>query len=494
MTAAERIAQLEAENAALRAALAAAQQQVARLSERLRDLEQRLAQDSHNSSKPPSSDGLRRRPRKTPEPSGRKPGGQAGHPGQTLPLVAAPDVQVRYRPATCLVCQCPLDEAVGQVVERRQVQDLPKLHLVVTEHQVEAVRCPQCQQVTRGAFPPQVSAPAQYGPGVRALAVYLNQYQLLPEARTCETLADLLGCTLSDGTVACWVQQAAEQLAPTVAHIADLVAASPVQHADETGMRVEGNLHWLHVNSTRWLTHLAWHQKRGKQALEAIGIWPRFQGWAIHDRWASYDQYGCLHSLCKAHLLRDLTFLAEEAGQVWAAELKTVLIDLQRAVGEWQQRGVRRLPSPEREDWLAQYFQLLAQGYAAQAPPAPVDAAKRRGRQKQSPAKNLLDVLLHRAEQVLAFVEDGTIPFTNNQAERDLRMVKVQQKISGTFRSPAGATAFCRLRSYLSTMRKQGHSRLCALVAVFDGQPLPIAWSVGTFPLRPGGQDHLCPY
>ena len=477
MTAAEQITQLKAENAPLRAALAAAQQQVACLSKRLRDLEQRLAKDSHNSSKPPSSDGLNRRPRSQRVPSERQSGGQPGHAGHKLARVAVPDVEVQHRPAICSACQYPLEGVVGQVIERRQVQDLPPLKLVVTEHQVEAVRCPQCQQVTRGAFPPEVSAPAQYGHGVRALAVYVNQYQLLPEARTCELLADLLGCALSDGSVAGWVQEAAEILAPTVAHIADLVAVSPVQHADETGMRLEGKLHWLHVNSTRWLTHLAWHKQRGKPALEAIGIWPRFQGWAIHDRWASYEQYGCLHSLCKAHLLRDLTFLAEEAGQVWAGELKALLIDLHRAVGEWQQRGVRRLPRPEREDWLAQYFQLLAQGYAAQAPPAPVDAAKRRGRQKQSPSKNLLDVLLHRAEQVLAFVEDGTVPFTNNQAERDLRMVKVQQKIAGTFRSAAGATAFCRLRSYLSTMRKQGHSRLCALVAVFGSKPFPIASS-----------------
>jgi transposase len=284
--------------------------------------------------------------------------------------------------------------------------------------------------------------------------------------------------------VARWVQEAAEVLAPTVAHIADLVAASPVQHADETGMRLEGRLHWLHVTSTRWLTHLAWHPKRGQQALEAIGIWPRFRGWAIHDRWASYEQYPCLHSLCKAHLLRDLTFLAEEAGQVWAAEMKELLTDLHAAVRDWQQRGVRRMPSPEREDWLAQYFQLLAQGYATQAPPTPI--SKRRGRQKQSPAKNLLDALLHQAEQVLAFVEDGTVPFPTNQAERDLRMVKVQQKISGTFRSPPGATAFCRMRSYLSTMRKQGRPMLPALSTVFLGRPLPVAWGTSAA-LTPGG-------
>jgi transposase len=478
MTDQERITQLEAENAAKDRQIAQLREQVASLEAQVQHLLGRLAKDSHNSSKPPSSDGLSRRPRSQRVQSERKSGGQPGHPGHTLAQVAVPDVQVLHRPAACSACQYLLEGVAGQVVERRQVQDLPALKLVVTEHQVEAVRCPECHQVTRGVFPPEISAPAQYGPGMRALGVYLNQYQLLPEARTCETLADLLGCALSDGTVACWVQEAAERLAPTVERIAELVAASRVQHADETGVSIGGTLQWLHVNSTRWLTHLAWHPKRGQQALEAIGIWPRFRGWAIHDRWASYDHYGCLHSLCKAHLLRDLTFLAEEVGQAWAADLKTLLSDLYAAVREWQQQGVRRVPSPEREDWLAQYFQVLARGYAAQAPPTPTCATKQRGRRKQSPAKNLLDALLHRAEQVLAFVEDGTVPFTNNQAEQDLRMAKVQQKISGTFRSAAGATAFCRMRSYVSTMRKQGQALLLALTAVFLGRPFPIAWGI----------------
>ena len=239
---------------------------------------------------------------------------------QRLGRLATPEVQMRHRPAACGFCQCSLDEVEGQIVERRQVQDVPKFQLVVTEPQVEAVRCPRYHQVTRGMFPSAVCAPAQYGPQVRALAVYLNQDQLLPEARTGETLADLLGCTLSDGTVVRWVHEAAERLAPTVAVIADLVVASRIQHADETGVRIAGQLHWLHLNSTRWLTHLAWPRQRGQQALETIGILPRFRGWAIHDRWASYARYACLHCLCKAHLLRDLTFLAEEAGQVWAAD------------------------------------------------------------------------------------------------------------------------------------------------------------------------------
>ena len=325
MTDQERIAQLEAENAAKDRQIAQLQEQVASLEAQVRHLLGRLAKESHTSSKPPSSDGVSRRPRSQRVKSERKSGGQPGHPGQTLAQVAVPDAQVVHRPAACSACQYSLEGVAGQVVEHRQVQDLPPLRLMVTEHQVEAVPCPACQQITRGAFPPEVSAPAQYGPQVRALAVYLNQYQLVPEARTGETLTDLVGCPLSDGTVAGWVQEAAERLAPTVARIADLVAASRVQHADETGMRLEGKLHWLHVNSTRWLTHLAWHRKRGQQALETIGIWPRFQGWAIHDRWASYESYGCLHRLCKAHLLRDLTYLAEEVGLAWAADLKVRL-------------------------------------------------------------------------------------------------------------------------------------------------------------------------
>jgi transposase len=384
-------------------------------------------------------------------------------------------VQV-HGPKACAQCQQPLDREAGVVVERRQVQDLPPLRLEVTEHQALAVHCPTCHAVTRGVFPDAVRAPVQYGPRVRALAVYLHQYQLVPQERTHEALADLLGCTLSDGTLATWVEQAAATLAPTVAHIADRVAAGPHHHADETGIRIGGKLHWLHVNSTRWLTHLAWHPKRGAAATVAIGIWPRFQGRATHDRWASYDAYTqCRHSLCGAHLLRELTLVAEQDRQPWAAALADLLRGMCAAADEWRTVGARGLPAEERSAWIAQYHDLLAQGFAAQPPPLE-PSRRRRGRPKQSPAKNLLDALLQHSDRVLAFVDDLTIPFTNNQAERDLRMVKVQQKIAGTFRSDAGATAYCRLRSYLSTMRKQGHGMLDALNAVFAGHPLPIAW------------------
>jgi hypothetical protein len=258
--------------------------------------------------------------------------------------------------------------------------------------------------------------------------------------------------------------------------IAELLVTSPLQHGDETGIRLYGMLHWLHVNCTRFLTHLAWHESRGKPAMNDIGIWPRFAGRGMHDRLASYDAYGSAHSLCGAHLLRDCTAVAEQEQQPWAAEMHELLLDLHEACQRWRELGQTSLPSIERDEWVARYFEILAAGYAAQPPPAPSPAKKGKGRPKQSKAKNLLDALLGRADQVLAFLDDLRLPFSNNLAQRDLRMAKVQQKISGTFRSATGATVFCRIRSYLSTMQKQGHTLLPSLVAVFNGHPFPVAW------------------
>jgi transposase len=477
MTQEERIVQLEQENTELRTKLAEAYQQITQLAERLQRVEGQLAKDSHNSSKPPSSDGPRRRPRNQHPRSEKQTGGQPGHTGHTLMQVASPDEVMCHRPLVCVHCQQPLEGVAGQLRECRQVHDLPPVRLLVREHQVEEVCCPACQHVSRGSFPAGVEAPVQYGPQMRALAVYLHEYQLVPLARVSELLTDLYACSVSEGTLMRWVEFAAEQLTPVVAQIADWLSAGPLQHADETGMRIAGKRHWLHVNSTRWLTHLAWHARRGRQALEDIGIWPRFRGRAMRDRWASYDHYQCAQSLCGAHLVRDCIYVEEQEQQFWAGEMADLLLSMAKAADEWRKRGAPAVPTDERDAWVAQYFDLLASGCAAQPLPSAEDVPKRGGRRRQSAAKNLLDDLLRRADQVLAFLEDLRVPFTNNQAERDLRMVKVQQKIAGTFRSEDGATAYCRIRSYLSTMRKQGHAMLAALAAVFTGQPLPIAWS-----------------
>jgi transposase len=480
MTKDEELQALREENRLLKALVAKLlplQEQLAQAQARIKDLEDRLAQDSHTSSKPPSSDGLGRLPRRGRRPSGKRPGGQAGHAGHTLALVEQPDAVVRHRPAVCRQCHADLSAVPGILAERRQVLDVPEIRLLAHEHQIEAICCPVCHTTSLGSFPAAVSAPVQYGPHLQALAVYLHQGQLLPTARTCEALEALCGCQISEGTLIAWSELAAERLAPTVERIAELIGASRLQHADETGIRVYGMLHWLHVNCTRFLTHLSWHASRGRQAMDEIGIWPHFTGRGMHDRFASYDGYDCAHSICGAHLVRDCAGVAQQEQQEWATQMQEFLLDLHDACHEWRLLHLTAVPPIERDDWVARYFEILAAGYAAQPPPSTSSAGARTGRPKQSKAKNLLDALLKRAEQVLALLDDLRIPFTNNQAERDLRWAKVQQKISGTFRSATGITAFCRIRSYLSTMQKQGHSMLSALTAVFHGQPLPVAWA-----------------
>ncbi len=479
MTNEEELQALREENRTLKALVAELlplKEQLAQATARIKELEDRLAKDSRTSSKPPSSDGLGRLPRSSRRPSGKRPGGQAGHAGHTLMMVEQPDDVVRHRPQVCRQCGEDLSAVAGRVAERRQVLDLPEIRLLAHEHQIEAICCPTCHTTSLGSFPAAVSAPVHYGPHLQALAVYLHQGQLLPTARTCQALAAMCGCQIAEATLLQWSELAAERLAPTVERIAELIGASRLQHGDETGIRVYGMLHWLHVNCTRFLTHLAWHGSRGRQAMDEIGIWPRFAGRGMHDRWASYDAYACAHSICGAHLVRDCAAVAQQEQQQWATEMHDFLLDLHDACQQWRLLHLNAVPAIERDDWVARYFEILAAGYAAQAPPPTSSAGSRKGRPKQSQAKNLLDALLGRAEQVLALLDDLRIPFTNNQAERDLRWAKVQQKIAGTFRSATGVTAFCRIRSYLSTMHKQGRPLLAALTAVFHGHPLPVAW------------------
>src|SRR6266571_3315840 len=390
---------------------------------RIHELEGRLKKDSHNSSKPPSSDGLRRKTHSLRKPSGKKSGGQEGHSGQTLRFAERADQVSTHRPEHCEQCGTCLQEVAGRVVD-------------------------------------------------------LNQYELVPMERTCQIMRQLLGCSISEGTLTTWVQLASRGLQETCHKIKQWLIASPLMHEDETGGHIGKKLHWFHVNSTAFLTHLQWHQRRGKVAMDEIGILPLYQGRLMRDRLSSYDHYDCEQSICGAHLLRDLTRVFEQFKQKWARAMYRVLVAMNRVAWYWRNLGASCVPKEIRDRWVARYFRVLTIAYAAQPPPEPRPAGKR-GPQAQTEPKNLLDALLHRAHQVLAFLDDLSIPFTNNQAERDLRMVKVQQKISGTFRSEDGATAFCRIRSYLSTLHKQGRPLLEALVALFLGHPFPIALSLG---------------
>ncbi len=296
MTLEDRIAELEAENATLR-------EQVALLAAQVQDLHARLAKDSHNSSKPPSSDGLARKTKSLRRRSGKKPGGQIGHRGETLRLVATPDAVVQHRPVICSGCQVPLSaEAPVVLSERRQVHEMPPVRLQVIEHQALHVRCPACQGVAAAPFPAAAPSRAQYGPRLRALAVYLLEQQLVPYGRVRQLLADLFGAALSVGTLVEWVSQAATALAPVEAQIKAALGRAPVLHSDETGVRQAGRLAWIHVASTKQLTHYGVHLKRGVEATSAIGILPNYRGVSVHDGWKPYRAHtSCGHALCNIH-------------------------------------------------------------------------------------------------------------------------------------------------------------------------------------------------
>lgn len=453
--------------------IAEQEQMIASLEARVKELEDQQAKDSHNSSKPPSSDGPKRqrKTRSLRKASGKQPGGQPGHPGQTLQRVETPDHRVDHPVEQCRGCGQALQEVAVSGYEARQVFDLPPLRLEVTEHRVQVKRCPCCGQTNRGQFPQEIGSSVQYGPRVKALALYLMQYQHLPYQRTSELFEDLFGSGLSQGTLQEAIEACHQGLEQTHEQIKQGVIGAGVAHFDETGLRVRGKSHWLHVACTQELTYYAVHSKRGQIALDEIEILPQFEGTAVHDGWRSYQKYGCGHGLCNAHHLRELSFIEERYEQGWATQMKALLVEMKQTVEQAQQRGDRRLSSRQLGVLEQRYEQIIQAGLEANPVPQE-DGVKRSGRKKQTPAKNLLDRLDQQREQVLAFAYDFEVPFDNNLAERDVRMMKVQQKVSGCFRTWEGARYFCRIRSYISTVRKQGHPVLNALERVFMGYPI----------------------
>lgn len=468
----ELVLQLQGEVAAQAAQLAAQQELLTALSARVKALEDRLATDSHNSSQPPSTDRAPPKPKSLRQRSGKKPGGQPGHPGKTLTLVDAPDQIVTHSLGQCAACGTALAHVAPTGYDRRQVVDLPPLTLEVVEHRAECKTCPTCQQPTTAPFPADVPQPVQYGPRLKAIGVYLRDYQLLPSARTAELLHDLFGCTLGEGTLQTARATAHTRLEPTEAQIKTALQAASVAHFDETGLDVAGKRQWLHVSSTATLTHYRCHAKRGTGATDDIGILPAFTGRAVHDGWSAYWTYACAHALCNAHHLRELTFLEEQQAQAWAGALRCLLREIYTAVERAKADGADGLPAAVTAAFATRYAESIAAGRAANPPPREERPPGQRGRRKQSKAQNLLDRLERRQAAVLAFMYDFAVPFDNNQAERDIRMVKVQQKITGGFRTAEGASMFCRIRGYISTMRKQGQHVLTALESVFIGKPL----------------------
>jgi len=423
------------------------------------DLNARLKKDSHNSHKPPSSDGLRKRPALPRKRHGKR-GGQSGHSGKTLKMVENPDKTIPCKPVICS-CGVSLQETVGTVIERRQVFDLPEPTLSVTEYQRVRCQCPSCGTLHEGEFPSAVTAPVQYGHGVLALTTLLNTAYMLPFKKIHTLFADLFGYAINEGTLVRGNRVCYEALAPSCAAIKDQLQDSALCHFDETGVRVDGKLHWQHVVSTPSATYMFVHAKRGTEALQSPqSLLFEYQGWAVHDCWASY--FGCTscrHALCGAHLLRELTAVAEQ-GRPWAMQMHRLLLTLYRLSDNGRQ-------TVEYSDRWSQVYDTLCQRAQREEPPP--QREHRRGKATRTKGRNLLERLMKYKASVLAFAFYAEVPFTNNQAERDLRPVKVKQKIAGGFRTLVGAQHYARIYSFISTARKQQRHVFKELRHLFTG-------------------------
>jgi transposase len=437
---------------------------------RIAELERRLGLDSSNSGKPPSSDGLKKPPRVSSlrESSGRKTGGQKGHPGETLRRSETPDATIDHYPAACTGCGAALTAAPSTSAQEatdhvaRQVFDLPEPRpLVVTEHRAHACRCTACGTQTRAAFPEGVTAPVQYGTRVGAVVLYLLHYQLLPEKRLAALMADLFGVTLVTATIARISQDFAQRFQGFADAVRDHVAAAQVKHMDETGFRIGGKTQWLHIASTIWLTFYRISPRRGSLLAHVTGI-------VVHDHWKPYYTLtGVLHALCNAHHLRELKALVEIEKEAWARKMQRLLRRACHATNRARERGV-----PLKPGLIALiercYDAILAEGLAFHGAQPALAKNKRRGRPPRRIGHNLLLRLSTRKQDVLRFLTDPRVPFTNNLAERDGRMMKLRQKISGGFRSEDGAKDFAVIRSLLSTARKQGWH----ILQILTGDPM----------------------
>jgi transposase len=450
-------------------------QQLAKQGELLQELQARLGKNSRNSSKPPSSDGYGKAKRtESLRKSGDKPnGGQPGHEGQTLMAVAHPDRIETHEVPRCLHCQAFLDEIESVGYEERQVFDIPAIRIEVTAHRAEIKVCVACGSANKGTFPESVGQAVQYGPAVKTWASYFTNEHHIPVERTTEIFADLVQHRVSEATVLNASAHLERCIEPSTEAVKAMLREAAVLHVDESGLRVTGKLHWLHVASTESLTAYEVHAKRGQEAMDEAGILSEFKGRAVHDHWKPYFKYDeCDHALCNAHHLRELRFIEKQYQQCWAKDMAELLVEIKVAV-EATPEPVMSLSPLELEGFEKRYDEVVQSGFAVNPPPvSPSEGeVKKRGRPKQPPPVNLLIRLRDFKGEVLAFMSDFRVPFDNNQGERDVRMVKVKQKVSGGFRTLAGAKRFGRIRGYISTARKNAKNVFEAIRDAFDGNP-----------------------
>jgi transposase len=444
---------------------------IQRLEARIETLEDQLAKDSHNSSKPPSSDGLKKKPKSLRHKSGKKSGGQEGHPGHRLESVTNP-TYVKVHPVTqCSHCHASLEGVKVDRYEKRQVFDLPVVELEVTEHQTEIKTCPVCGEVTEAAFPADVTQETQYGLRVRSQMVYFNEYQFIPLERTTEVIEDLYQQPVAEGTVVAADVSVGQQVTPVNEKIKKhLIHTEDPVCFDETGVRLRGKLNWLHSASTEQATYYEIHKRRGSEAMDYIGILPKRTGWSIHDYWKAYLKYmNTKHGLCNAHNIRDLIFIIEIEKQSWAGEMLDLILKIKQTVENAKDGNRIALSDEQITSFSDHYDQIVSAGLLIN--PTPERTEGKRGRVKQSFTKNMLDRLKDHKEKVLAFMNDFNVPFENNLAERDIRMTKVKQKVSGGFRSDEGGKIFCQIRSYISTARKNGQPVLEVIYKALAGKP-----------------------
>ncbi len=444
--------------------------------EAIRELQAKLAKNSSNSGKPPSSDGYGKENTEKRTESQRKKGehsngGQSGHKGTTLEASKAPDT-INKHPVdeTCKSCGYGLEDVAISDYEERQVFDIPAIHIEITSHRAEIKICPQCSTKNKGDFPCNVTQPTQYGNGIKTWASYFSIQHFIPTARTSQIFEDLIGHRVSEASILKSCHQLSEQVAPATQAIKEQIQQSDVVNFDESGVRVKGKLHWLHSASTPHLTNYIIHPKRGQDAMDEVDILPNFTGTACHDHWKPYFNYeGSKHALCNAHHLRELTFLEKQYKQVFAPKMADLLVEINTAK---QNCETSHFDKSKINSYEQRYDEIVKEGLIVNPEKLPNPAQKaKRGRTKQTPAYNMLRRLRDFKGDVLAFMHDFQVPFTNNQAEQDVRMIKVKQKVSGCFRTLTGAEQFADNRAYISTVRKNDENVFQAVQSAFENNP-----------------------